>query len=266
MSSALDKVLLAAAGEPPAAGDPGTDLVAAAAALLDEALVSLAWPPSNDDDDDDSKGGDDSGKSKCPAGVKGCDGGKMCKHTAPKGDDSGKSSFPPKKKVKATSALAAVAAARIALSGLTTDGATENWVQATSVSAALALSQAPAGRPETYADPGFLRDGRARYPLDAERIHISLAQFAAPANRTGYTQSQSDRIWNSIKAAAARHGVGLDALVALAAPGADPGAAMHHGPFNGQHSHPHHTQTVQVTKHYHNNDNRHGDRPGYGDY
>lgn len=273
MSSALDKVLLAAQGTAPAAGDPGTDLVAATIALLDHALVQLAWDPDNDGDDDSSAKGDTDKdyagkKSKCPAGVKGCDGGKSCHHTAPKGkgdDDSGKPSFPPKKKVKAT-ALAAVAAARLALSGLSTEDATADWVQATSVSAALALSQAPAGRPETYADPGFLSDGRARYPLDAERIHISLAQFAAPANRGGYTKAQADRIWDSIRAAASRHGVGLDTLVALAAPGGEAVSAMHHGPFTGKHSHAHHTTTVATTAHYHNADNRHGDRSGYGDY
>lgn len=32
---------------------------------------------------------------------------------------------------------------------------------------------------------------------------------------------------------------------------------MHHGPFNGSHSHPHVVRSVQTTKHFHNNDSSH---------
>jgi hypothetical protein len=283
--SALEKVLLAASKDTVTAdaGTSGVDLVAAAAGLLDELILNLAYDPDGDGDDDwgQSGKGKKANSAAAKKGGKSVPQGKKKAKGAPDEDDDDEDdddedtkAKKSKKKAKLTSMLAQAAAARIALAGLEAPPSGYDWVEATAVPAAYALALS-ADKPYgdvAYADPGY-RDGKARYPLDEKHIHAALSYFSQAKNRSKYTAEQVKHIWGKIKSAARKHGVEMDkdtvaasmeALVALAAPvEAASATAMHHGPFNGQHAHPHHTMTVVTSKHHHNNDNRHGERVPY---
>lgn len=60
-----------------------------------------------------------------------------------------------------------------------------------------------------YADPGYLKDGVHRYPLDTdEHIKAAASYFGQTKNRDQYTQSQQKAIEARIHAAEKRHGIG----------------------------------------------------------
>jgi hypothetical protein len=162
------------------------------------------------------------------------------------------------------------AAALIYATSFTLDGlelAGEDWVEATALDVtALALaggSDSDAKKPYgdvAYADPGYQKDGKKRYPVDKEHIHAAIAYFSKPKNREAYSSSQIKSIWGRIKAAAAKLGVDMSdstgkvaataALLELAAgtPKLPERTIKNHPRFHGGHEH----------DHMHLNDNRHG--------
>jgi hypothetical protein len=169
------------------------------------------------------------------------------------------SSCPPE--VLQAAALVYASAGSLEGLGLSLD---ESWVEATALdTTALALagdSAKPYGD-VPYADPGYQKDGKKRYPLDKDHIRAALAYFSKPSNREPYSSDQVKAIWGRIKSAASKAGISVSdstgkvaataALLELAAgPVAVEVTALQHKPFHGLHSHPH----------VHLNDNRHGPR------
>lgn len=72
-----------------------------------------------------------------------------------------------------------------------------------------------------FADPGYQKDKKKRYPLDSTaHVRAAWSFINMPANQKPYTSAQLKRIKGRIKAAAARHGVKItdeSAAVALSA-------------------------------------------------
>jgi DNA-binding protein YbaB len=73
-----------------------------------------------------------------------------------------------------------------------------------------AKTDAPAGT--TYADPGYLKDGKKRHPLNsAKRIRAAWSYISQKANAAQYSASQLKRIKGKIKAAMGRIGATVTA-------------------------------------------------------
>lgn len=282
--SSLDKVLLAAGSQDRAVEpDQASQLVQAAASLIDELAVLLSWDP----DDDDSPPGGDAGqgdgpnKAKKPAKTDKKSKGSEGENADDEDDDEltakKKAARKGNKRNRTLQAAALCGAARIVLSGLAGADAEDDWVEATSAPCtsgellALAAGKEPAEPygAVPYADPGYR--GKKRYPIDKEHIHAAIGYFSKAANRAAYSASQVKNIWGRIRGAASKFGIKMgdegntvtaaggldDAMVALAGMPPSPDMPMHHGPFNGQHSHSHVVRSVQTTKHFHNNDSSH---------
>jgi hypothetical protein len=148
--------------------------------------------------------------------------------------------------------------------------ADDDWVEATSLDVtALALaggsdSSKPYGD-VPYADPGYQKDGKKRYPLDIKHLRAAITYFSQSDNREPYTSEQIKTIWGRIKSAASKAGVSLSpstgkvaasapldmlGLLELAAKGQQwpERTVKNHPRFHGGHEH----------DHMHLNDNRHG--------
>jgi Family of unknown function (DUF6582) len=164
-------------------------------------------------------------------------------------------------------ALGMVYASSVALDGLALSGGQDDWVEATALDVtALALagsSDSDSSKPYgdvPYADPGYQKDGKKRYPIDKSHIRAALAYFSKSSNRSGYTSEQVKSIWGRIKAAARKFGIELSpdtgkvaacqAVLELAAAGSKFPERLikNHPKFHGAHDH----------DHMHLNDNRHG--------
>lgn len=69
----------------------------------------------------------------------------------------------------------------------------------------------PYGDDIPYGDPGYLEDGKARYPLDSERhVRAAWSYINQDKNAKQYTPEQLARIKAKIKAAAKRFGIDLN--------------------------------------------------------
>lgn len=63
-----------------------------------------------------------------------------------------------------------------------------------------------------YADPGYQKDGKKRYPLDTkEHVKAAWSYINMPKNAEKYTSEQLSKIKSKIKAAAKKFGIELDA-------------------------------------------------------
>jgi hypothetical protein len=164
-------------------------------------------------------------------------------------------------------AVAAVYASACALGGLDLP-ADNDWVEATAldVTALMLAGDGDGSKPYgdvPYADPGYQKDGKKRYPITKEHIRAAIAYFSRPSNRESYSPSQVKAIWGRIKAAASKFGIDMsDSTVKAAGLGSITGVLelaaggprlserliKNHPRFHGGHEH----------DHMHLNDNRHG--------
>ncbi len=277
----LDKILaLSVKGKPSSPegpADPAALLVAAALSAAEELRVLLASDP-DDDGDDDSSGKDggpgdtdnDAGHVDHPLfkrlkkqGVPDAQAAKMCA----KAD----------KKVAASALAEAVT---VALGGLSR--AEGEWVELTAYDHLAAVSLAGSSKEPygdvTYADPGYQKDGKKRYPLDNEtHIRAAWSYINQAGNASEYSSTQLAAIKAKIKKAMSGIGAKVDdaaeekaekvaaSMVALAARSMEAAVAMHHGPHTGRHAHGHMHSVVASEEHFHNNDSdhsRHGDGGG----
>jgi phage head maturation protease len=68
----------------------------------------------------------------------------------------------------------------------------------------------PYGEDVKYADPGYKKDGVARYPIDTEaHARAALSYFSMPKNHMGYTEEQIAEIMGRIRAACRKFGIEL---------------------------------------------------------
>lgn len=271
MTTALEKVL-AASGKAPAAQpeDMAGELVLAAMTGAQELTVLLlADDGEGDDEDEEEGGGGHAGHptyKKLVSKVGPAKAAAMCAQAD--------------KKVAATALARSVV---VALSGLT--ASTGDWVEKTSLdkTALLLAGKTSEGGPKkpygnvTYADPGHQADGKARYPVDTpEHVRAAWSYINHPKNAAKYQSGHLSSIKSKIKAAAKKHGIDIGggssdeekvaaSYVELAAKKSIvPLQAMHHGPFNGVHSHGHYQQAVHDHEHAHNGDSMHDRHPHGG--
>lgn len=275
--SALDKILSLSGQPVPSAlesEDPAGELVLAALSGLAELRVLLASDADEDDDNDPDDDEDDDSSAKGDTdndrGHLSHDTFKALKKRGMSDADAAKACAKADKKVKA-SALAE--AAVVALSGLATPQG--NWVELTAYDqrSHIALaggSKEPYGDVE-YADPGYQKDGKKRYPLDTEgHVRAAWSYINQEKNGGEYSTVQLTSIKAKIKTAARKRGIQISddgekvaaTMVALAAR-QEIGVAMHHGPHTGRHAHGHMHTVVANEEHYHNNDSDHS-RHGVG--
>jgi hypothetical protein len=276
--SALEKILLLA-GSPaaPAEADPAAELLLAAQVAVRELAVFLASDP--DDDGDDDSSGEDGGKGDTDddAGHTGHATFKALKKKGVPDAKAAKMCAQADKKVKA-SALAE--SAQVILAGLFDEG-----------SGLVALAAPPgesaAERRESAKKGHALDDGS--YPIE-DKKHLHSAAVLAASKHGNWQAARA-----LIRKRARELGVELSSLpgfggssdkdekvaatmVALAAKGMDDGGVpMHHGAFNGTHTHSHHLTAAHAHPHQHFGDNNHdggpqhrqGSKPGqgrFGDY
>jgi hypothetical protein len=269
MTSALDKVLASAQVQASSVDEcfPEEELARAALTAAQELLALLSKKdPDNDGDDDTSAKGDTDhdffGKN-----------GKRKKKVKGKGDSEEEHGDEDDKKVRAAALAEAVV---IALAGL--EPAEADWVEATAGQSELVAlasdskgsSKKPYGNVR-YADPGYR--GKARYPIDTpEHVRAAWSYINQKKNAAKYSPEELAKIKAAIKRAMKKHGIGggdagdkMAATLALAArQQKEQLQALHHGRFNGGHTHPHHVLAVHEHEHFHNNDSRHecGERMG----
>lgn len=163
------------------------------------------------------------------------------------------------------------------LSSLLFGDSMADWVEATAAPAdsVMALSGQPSSGVE-HADPGYLADGKKRFPVDTEEhTRTSSTYIAMTAHAKAYTADQLARVKAKIDAAKTRHGITVaatsgdapvlaqlrdgEALVLLAAmPASAQGVPMSHGPFSGTHSHAHQVTMTHDHEHTHVGDGMHG--------
>jgi hypothetical protein len=277
----LDKVMRAAANAAPAdvlaLGGPGGDalaaeLVRAARSGAAELLAYLADSGSDDEGDgpkgkgdDDEGGGDHSGHATFKALVR-------------RGMDKGKAGAMCARSDKRVKAAALAEGVVIALAGLAgTEG--PDWVEATAcdtwaVAALASVGSAPYGD-VPYADPGYLPDGKKRYPLDEEHIRAALSYIGQKKNAGRYTSAQLTAMKAKMAAAAKRFGISVSdgqsdadgeraaaSMLELAARAmGDGGIPMNHGPFTGTHVHSHFMSGSHAHPHQHVGDSNHDGGP-----
>jgi Family of unknown function (DUF6582) len=268
MTTALEKVLAAAGGPAPQPEDMAAELVLAALTGAQE-LTELLLADSEDDDEDEDEDKGGGGHASHPTYKK------LVSKVGPA--RAAKMCAMADKRVAATSLARSVT---VALSGLTVS--TGDWVEKTSLDRhVLALAgKTSEGGPSkpygnvTYADPGHQADGKARYPVDTpEHVRAAWSYINHPKNAGKYKSEHLASIKSKIKSAAKKHGIDIGgggsdeekvaaSYVALAAKKPPvPLQAMHHGPFNGVHSHGHSAIDVHDHEHAHNNDSMHDRHP-----
>lgn len=263
--SALDKVLRLSGAAPQAVDqdeDIAGELVLAASDALDELRVLLAKAAADDDNDGDEADDNEqtaSGKhadhptykQMIKRGLKPAEAAAMCAKADRKAAMSG-----------------LCEAAIVALAGL--DRSAGSWVERTafdSLSVRLA-GDAPGNGKKPYgnvhyADPGYQKDGKKRYPVDtAEHVRAAWSYINHEKNSGEYSSEDLAKVKAAIRSAAKKLGVQISddgekvaaTMLALAASNA---AAMHHGTFTGVHSHAHPVMQTHDHKHYHNGDSEH---------
>lgn len=170
-----------------------------------------------------------------------------------------------------------VYAALTAAEGLSeADGS--DWVEATAGQADGSIMLAGDGSKPygdvPYADPGYLPDGKPRYPVDEKHVRAAWSYISMSKNAARYTAQQLAKIKAKIKSAMGQHGIGANVAAATAdSPPAMaqmldwvelagkkdvmPDVPMSHAPMKGKHTHAHTVSMTHGHEHVHNDDNSH---------
>jgi len=269
MTTALDKLARLTAVSATDDEDCAGALVGAAWGNAAELFALLADSDGDDDKDNDGEDGDEDGghsghatfKALVKKGVPAARASKMCAQAD--------------RRVKATELAEAI---MVALDGLA--AAPGDWVEDTALdtwTVAMAGETSEGGPKKpygnvTYADPGYQKDGKKRYPLDTEaHVRAALSYINHSDNAAEYSSGQLASIKSKIKAAARRLGIEVSGdddgekaaatMLALAARLAGGAIPMSHGPFTGTHSHAHFQSSAHDHDHQPHGDNSHDGGP-----
>lgn len=75
----------------------------------------------------------------------------------------------------------------------------------------MADAKEPYGSDASYADPGYQKDGKKRYPLDNPgRVRSAISYFSQPSNYRRYDARQRELIRSRIRRAAKKFKIELD--------------------------------------------------------